>query len=233
MRLKTKILRTLSPFFPWLEIYKNRNNSFAQEGEDLLILEAMKYKRNGFFVDVGAHHPFRFSNTYALKSYGWTGINIEPNPTLYQYFCKLRPDDINLNCGISNATSNSLTYYEFDEPALNTFSKETCKKRILEGHQLISEKTVPVTTLSKIFQKHASDREIDLLSVDVEGLDYDVLTTNNWSTVNPKCVLIEDHDFSFDRSSRIDTFLVSHGYKVVARTLRNSLYVKGYSQKND
>ena len=40
------------------------NISFSQEGEDLVLQRLIGIKSNGFYVDIGAHHPYRFSNTY-------------------------------------------------------------------------------------------------------------------------------------------------------------------------
>lgn len=224
MLLKRLLLR-ISKYFPIFDRYRYLNGSFAQEGEDLIVLELLNYKKDGFFVDVGAHHPFRFSNTQLLKNHGWTGINIEPNPRLYHKFSEVRKDDINLNCGVSASSDTELIYYQFDEAALNTFSKEISEVRLAEGYKLLGQTLIQVKSLEQILKTHAQDRYIDLLSVDVEGLDFEVLKTNNWELFNPKCVLIEDHQFQFGKSSEIESYLRSRGYELVARTLRNSIFI--------
>ena len=58
---------------------------YSQEGEDM-ILRRIFEEKNGFYVDVGAHHPRRFSNTYYFYKQGWTGISIEPNPQAAKAF---------------------------------------------------------------------------------------------------------------------------------------------------
>lgn len=51
---------------------------FSQFGEDIVITELLlRRKPKGFYVDVGAHHPERFSNTRLLSLVGWTGVNID------------------------------------------------------------------------------------------------------------------------------------------------------------
>ena len=54
--------------------------SYSQEGEDMILRRFLAGQKDGFYVDVGAHHPVRFSNTYYFYKQGWAGINIEPNP---------------------------------------------------------------------------------------------------------------------------------------------------------
>jgi hypothetical protein len=73
--------------------------SYSQEGEDRVLAHVLDIGRRdpGFYVDVGAHHPQRFSNTYAFYLAGWRGLNIEPRPGSLSLFQRLRPRDINLN----------------------------------------------------------------------------------------------------------------------------------------
>ena len=104
-------------------------HSYSQEGEDMVLSRIFSDKSKGFYVDVGAHHPMRFSNTYSFYKRGWQGINIEPNPDSISMFKRYRPRDINLNCGIAWNKGN-LEYYMFDEPALNTFDGDVLKSRI-------------------------------------------------------------------------------------------------------
>src|SRR4051812_17526869 len=78
--------------------------SYSQEGEDMVLQSfyegRKKYK--GFYIDVGAHHPYRFSNTLFFYKKGWRGINIEPTPNAVKAFNIFRRRDINLNIGISS-----------------------------------------------------------------------------------------------------------------------------------
>ena len=114
--------------------------SFSQFGEDTLILEYLSgkkfVKRSNFFVDIGAYHPSRFSNTKLLSLLGWTGINVDPNPDSISLFEKARPKDINLNVGVSTKGGIS-NLYRFSEGAVNTFDRETAEKYIQEGWVLL------------------------------------------------------------------------------------------------
>ena len=64
--------------------------SYSQEGEDMVLSRIFSDKNKGFYVDVGAHHPIRFSNTYKFYKLGWHGINIEPNPDSFNLFTMYR-----------------------------------------------------------------------------------------------------------------------------------------------
>src|SRR6185436_8799288 len=94
--------------------------SYSQEGEDLLLARLFEHDAQGIYVDVGAHHPFRFSNTCLLSKKGWRGINIDARPGSMRLFQRFRPNDVNLELGVSEHPGH-LEFYVFAEPALNTF----------------------------------------------------------------------------------------------------------------
>src|SRR3989344_5781411 len=74
---------------------------YSQNGEDIILVALFAKKKNGFYVDVGAHHPERYSNTHLLYKNGWWGVNIDPDPDAMRLFKKRRPRDRNLCVGIS------------------------------------------------------------------------------------------------------------------------------------
>jgi FkbM family methyltransferase len=134
----------------------------------------------------------RFSNTYLFYKKKWRGINIDALPGSMKLFNKFRPRDINLELGVGQK-EEELNYYMFNEPALNSFSKELSEKRD-RAQDLYFIKNiikVEVKPLNKILDAHLTSSEIDFLNVDVEGLDLDVLKSNDWSKYRPKFVLVE------------------------------------------
>lgn len=166
--------------------------SYSQEGEDMILRRLFVKQKTGFYVDVGAHHPKRFSNTFFFYKKGWSGINIDAMPNSMSLFNKIRPRDINLEIPISDK-KQKLKYYMFNEAALNCFSKELAEKRDgKDNYKIISEKEMETSTLEEILEKHLPyDQEIDFMSIDVEGLDLQVLKSNNWRRFRPKFVLVE------------------------------------------
>jgi len=185
-RLKSSIKDLLGPL-------GYRRVSWSQEGEDLILARLFEGQRNGFYVDVGSHHPFRFSNTYYFYRRGWRGLCIDPLPGTQARFARWRPRDVALEMGIGE-TPATLTYHLFNEPAINTFSPELAAER--EGRhnwRLLGRQQVPVQPLAAVLERHLppQQRDIDFLSVDVEGLDLPVLRSNDWQRWRPRIVIAE------------------------------------------
>ncbi len=203
--------------------------SYAQEGEDVVLCRLLEGQTVGFYIDVGAHHPMRFSNTYLFYQRGWAGINIDPNPNGIRAFRDRRPRDINLNVGISE-DPGTLPYYRFSEAALNTFDEALVRQREhLEGYRLVDVVKVPVVRLDRVLGQHLpKGQEIDFLSVDTEGHDLKVLRSNDWSQFRPRYVLVEALQLSFSSLAEnpVHRFLSSHDYEFVAKTVNTLFYVR-------
>ncbi len=204
--------------------------SYAQEGEDLILNRFLENKEKGFYIDIGAHHPKRFSNTYIFYKKGWEGINIDAMPGSMKAFEQERPRDINLELGVSKE-KKELTYYIFNEPALNTFSKtEAEKKDGLNNYRIVEQKKILTFPLVDILSKHIiNNSSIDFMSIDVEGLDLEVLQSNDWKKYRPTLLLVEDLKkqslAEFQNSSPVFHFLKEKNYELVAKTF-NTLFFK-------
>jgi len=202
--------------------------SYSQEGEDCVLMRYFEHQLTGFYIDVGAHHPFRFSNTYLFYQQGWSGINIDAMPGSMLLFEQLRPRDINLEMPISE-TKQKLTYYVFNEPALNTFSKEEADRKDGYYHYKLQKKIeLDTYPLSEVLDKFLPEQqEIDFISIDVEGLDFEVIKSNDWNKYRPKMILIESLRSSIERTIDTDLYkyLDSQGYRFEAKTF-NTLFFK-------
>jgi FkbM family methyltransferase len=165
------------------------NLCYGQDGEDLILNRLLSGQAQGFYVDVGAHHPVRFSNTYLFYRRGWRGINIDAMPGSMKKFDKVRPRDINIECGVAGS-AGKLMYHRFNEQALNTFDEAAHKNQ--QPYQLIDSVEVGVERLDTLLAKHLSAGQvIDFLSVDVEGKDEEVLRSNDWNRYRPRFILAE------------------------------------------
>jgi FkbM family methyltransferase len=213
-----------------LILNKYKNISYSQEGEDLILNRIFEYKPTGFYIDVGAHHPKRFSNTFIFYEKGWNGINLDAMPGSMTLFNKLRKRDINIECGIGIA-SKKLDYYIFNEPALNGFSKELSEYRSTNSKQykIQSIKKVNIERLDTILEKYLPDtvKEIDFLSIDVEGLDFEVLISNNWKKYRPTFVIVEILESGLVEIMKSKTyeFMIENNYTFFAKTV-NSVFFK-------
>ncbi|MBT32108.1 MAG: SAM-dependent methyltransferase [Thalassobius sp.] len=219
-------------FFKYLLGYllsKYYNISYSQDGEDVVLNSYYENKEDykGFYVDVGAHHPFRFSNTQFFYNKGWKGINIDATPNSMHLFKKFRKKDINLEVGIGSK-KDQMIFYCFDEPALNSFSEDLSISRENSTNYKIVEKIeVPILRLETILDEYVKDGvDIDFLTIDVEGLDYEVLLSNNWIKYRPKFLLVEalDSEISKISQSEVYSFLIKKNYQLVAKTQRTLIF---------
>ncbi|MBC7490240.1 MAG: FkbM family methyltransferase [Glaciimonas sp.] len=232
-----KVIKNLMLTKPIKALRNIRNNyfdgnsikSYSQEGEDMILRRIFEEKKIGFYVDVGAHHPFRFSNTYFFYKRGWQGINIDAMPGSMEVFKKHRSKDINLEIPIGNG-DETLTYFSFNEPALNGFSEKLSRDRHgKNGYFIQQEIKLKISKLSSTLDKYLPCGVlIDFLSIDVEGLDFDILQSNDWLKYKPKCILVEILASSLHEieNGQIALFLKNYGYYVFAKAVNTVFFVQ-------
>jgi hypothetical protein len=74
----------------------------GQSLQDKFVLNMLKYKKNGFFLEIGSNDPININNTYILeKDYKWNGIMVEYSNEWLNLYKKLRPNSIHI---INDAT---------------------------------------------------------------------------------------------------------------------------------
>jgi FkbM family methyltransferase len=216
------------------EQYRGKT-SFSQEGEDVLlerILGDINYK--GSYLDIGAHHPVKFSNTYKFYLAGWRGINIEATPGSSKIFNEVRPLDFNIEVPVSDK-EEELAFYIFNHPELNTFSEEHAKR--WDGradNRIINKLKLRTTTINAILKKHAQERkDFDFLSIDVEGLDLRILSTIDFNKYSFNFIIVEDTtEISDITTGEIYKFLASKGYQLLSKLFYSSIYYLDYSSDN-
>jgi FkbM family methyltransferase len=199
--------------------------SFSQCGEDAIINSIFQYvkkKDKGYYIDIGAYHPTKGSNTYLLYKLGWRGINIDPNPHSINIFNRERPDDINLLMGISKE-QKILDYYLIDEKStMNSFSKDNLK-RIGLLDKVKEVRKIQTFPLSYVSEKYINNQEkVDFLNIDTEGMELEILESNNWEKISPDVIAIEQNNvLTFDdvMVSEVCKYLKSKNYSPVAKNI--------------
>jgi FkbM family methyltransferase len=202
------------------------NFCYGQDGEDLILNRLLEGQPHGFYIDIGAHHPVRFSNTYLFYKRGWHGINIDAMPGSMRKFERVRPRDINIECGVA-ATSGKLMYYRFNEPALNTFDSIEAQRKNQSPYQLLNTIEVSVERLDALLDRYLPvGQQIDFLSVDVEGRDEEVLRSNNWSQYRPRFILAETLRTGMLNLAAcpVVQFLGSVGYTPIGKAYNTSFF---------
>lgn len=171
-------------------------HSYSQHGEDLdLLAEWRKLRPNalrGVYVDVGANHPSRLSNTYLLYRNGWSGVTIEPSLHLTHLHRQFRPRDAQLPiaCGLHPAVLN---FNIASAPVLSTFNRQiegTVSAGSVTGINIIRNEFVPVLPLDTVLEPFCYS-EIDILSIDAEGFDMEVLRGASESLKKTLLLIVE------------------------------------------
>ena len=204
--------------------------SYAQEGEDIVLKRLLDGRPRGFYVEVGCHHPFRFSNTYLFYKRGWSGICLDPLPGTARSFSRWRPRDITLEVGVSRQPS-TLTYFMFEEPAVNTFDSAAARRVIDEGrYKILEQRLIRTEPLARIIETHLPPgvAQIDFFSIDVEGLDLEVLQSNDWQRFAPRAVIAEcfGSDLEQIQEDPVAKYMSAIGYKPYAKTGHSVVFVQ-------
>ncbi len=212
----------LDQFRDWYSLRQMKHQtSFAQHGEDTIVLEYFN-RRPGFYIDVGANHPFRISNTYLLYLNGWRGITLEPLPHLSQKHRRYRPEDWHFNVG-AGSREGSMRFYEMTPNVLSTFDEKMMEEYIkTKVGVLASYREIPVRTIASVWKELQLQQGVDFLSIDCEGSDLDVLHGVDWSVMKPKLLSVETvHE---EAGGEIHRFLREMGFRVLGVRGCNTLF---------
>lgn len=207
--------------------------SYSQSGEDLIIqyICGQLGIKNPSYLDIGAHHPFLFSNTARFYLQGSRGVNIEADPDLFGNFIIHRTQDINLNIGIG-PKSKTIPFYVMSPPTLNTFSFLEVKKIQSENKniKLKSITKIKVVTVNSILKKYFSKKTLDILFIDVEGFEDKILKSLNFKLYKPTIICVETISYSETghgiKNWGLIKFLINQGYLQYADTYINTIFVQ-------
>ncbi|MBK7560883.1 MAG: FkbM family methyltransferase [Chitinophagaceae bacterium] len=219
--------------------------SYSQSGEDIIISDL--FNRLGInqpsYLDIGANEPVSLSNTYRLYTRGSQGVCVEPNPVLYKKLIKTRKRDICINSGVAFDENKEAAYFMFPEKlhGLNTFSKkeadfwEQTGNEQIGKHQVTQVLKIELIDINELMEKYFSPCP-DLVSIDVEGLDFQIIKTINFDNYKPAVFCVETLGFGEENTEIKNTefirYLESQGYFVYADTYINTILCRKDVYKN-
>ena len=205
-----------------------RQVAYAQQGEDLVIMQALGMLgiRKPRYLDIGAFHPTIGSNTYLAYLSGGSGVLVEPNPPMAEMLREVRPRDTVIAAGVGTGETDKATYYLMrDRPQLNTFSKAQVDRYVAEGGQLDETIEMPLVTIDAVLEEHFA-QGIDLLSVDVEGLDHAILLSMADGGPRPAVVCVETSVYGTTAIvSETVELLRERGYAARGGSMINTVFV--------
>lgn len=189
--------------------------SWSQGGEDLALLSIFLNQPEGTYIDVGAHHPSRFSVTRHLYQSGWSGLNIEANQELIEEFQAKRHRDRSIVGYVG--TPGVRKFHIFSEPALSTSDVSMASSLVEQGRKLLEIIEVEAVPLRKLLDEYFPQKQIDLINIDAEGSDFDVLTSLDFESLEknrwPKFLLLETKPpVSRALETESVSYAISYGY---------------------
>jgi FkbM family methyltransferase len=169
--------------------------STASNREDVLLWRAFRGREKGFYIDIGAGDPNYGNVTRWFYCKGWRGINVEPHPEVFRILDRWRPEDVNLNCAVSNRKGRFAFYKVVIDQVglgwgLSSFDSESAENARAGGAE-VEEIPVETTTLADIVEQHCSNIVVDYLKIDVESHEEAVIRSADWSRFRPKVLCIE------------------------------------------
>jgi FkbM family methyltransferase len=185
--------------------------------EDELIWRFFDQAAEGYFVEVGANDPKSHSQTWFLEDKGWRGILVEPLSRFYAPLCAARPRSrvFQVACGAPGHPPMAELFV-----GENSEHSSLRRNAVDAGTAYVQTETVRLLTLDEVLAEAGNPR-LDFASIDVEGLQLEVLKGFDLARHKPKLLLVEDHLLNWQTHRH----LRGRGYELVKRTQLNNWYV--------
>ncbi len=192
--------------------------SRSQLRQDLFVLAEHKFKREGFFVEFGATNGLDLSNSYLLaQEFNWRGILVEPAKVWTDQLRLNRPESHIETLCVWKETASKVDFIETDASELSTL--KMFSNMDVHSDLRRNGKTYEVSTISLIdlLKKYDAPKQIDYLSIDTEGSEFEILNAFNFSEYSFGVITVE-HNYTPQRDL-IYSLLTKVGYKRVYESI--------------
>ena len=229
--IKKKIHILQNIFLKHKYFIKEKNSS----PEDIFVSNYTKNIKNGFYIDIGAHHPLNQNNTFLLHKKNWSGINVDINEFSIDLFNYLRPNDLNIQTIISDSNDYVDLYYQKDFSFLNTIDLSTAKRHF--NNNFKTRKVKSLTFNELLSNSIYKNKKINFLNIDVEGAEMKILKCIDFAKYDPDLICIEILELHLEKtdqrerklaSNDIYNFLIKKKYKKIwsCEYFRNHIFAK-------
>ena len=196
----------------------------AQDGEDILLAQFFGYKSNGYFVEIGAYDGLYLSNSYFFEQIGWRGLLVEPLPT-QSAACKLnRPGSVVIQAALGKRQGQVTLTELVGQEGLETLSYVGSPTRAVEKGQRLANQTRTHQVSLRTFEDVAEEaglrpgHPIDFISIDCEGMDFEILQSIDLTKWQPHLLIIESID------QTLLNYLAERGYQPMLRIRANTIF---------
>jgi FkbM family methyltransferase len=185
--------------------------SKSQIRQDLFVLSELDFKKDGFFVEFGATNGLDLSNSYLLeKEFNWNGILAEPAKVWHTELKQNRNCNIETDC-IWTKSGEIIEFQEVENAELSKIKNidySDANSIYRNSNRTYKVKTI---SLNDLLLKYNAPRQIDYLSIDTEGSEFDILSELDFEKYDIK-IITSEHNFTNQRE-KIFNLLTSKGYK--------------------
>ena len=199
------ISRVLIPIFRSFAKPLGLKVYFGQFGEDNFLSDNLPH--SGFYLEIGCNHPVLASNSFSLYLKGWSGLVIDANSSLKHLWRISRPKDLFIGAMIATDEKEA----DFFIHRANFVSTGSRKHRERFNKDEFTAQRIRTRNINNILHENKINK-IDLIIIDIEGMDQEVLFSLDLKSYKPTFINIEDHDFN--HGSKIFKFLTSNGYEL-------------------
>ena len=150
---------------------------------------------------------------------------VEPDPILFRRIAAARPRDVCLNVGIGLDSTQSADFYIMRERTLNTFSRSEADEYVAKGYAIEKTIQVPLLNVNELIAKYFKPCP-NVVSIDVEGLDLEILKSFDFAKYRPEIFCVETASFTTgEKDTAMLQFMAERGYRVFADTYLNTIFV--------
>ena len=228
-RLNTCIYDTIAQLgmkAPDIPVYQQ--NSFAQCAEDVIVLGLVRAMASDAtlaaagerYLEIGANHPVSCSATYLLhRGIGMTGVLVEANPDLIDDLRRHRPLDTTVHAAVVSAPCSTVELHVSNQDELSSLDRRFVEDWRDGQVGLRRSVTVPAVTINDLLSKHFGESSPLFLSIDIEGMDLDVLNAMDFNHLRPAIIQAEPSEHHLPGNTQaLARLLGDNGYRVIART---------------
>lgn len=221
---------------PDIEVLAQRH--FAQCAEDIIVVALLKSIAHQLGIDlsgeqyleIGANHPIATSATYLMNvELGMRGVLVEANPALIDQLKTARPHDLIVNKAIVASDAKTIELFVSNQSEISSLSREFVEDWQGGAVGLNKVETVPACRVNDLLRENFKKKAPIFLSIDIEGLDLDILQDLDWTKWRPAIVQAEPSEHFIEANSKmISDFMTSIGYFEIAKTSVNQIFADSY-----
>ncbi len=221
-------------YLPYLKERSLLGAYYAEDMEDLLVDRIFADKSGDYsgitYIDIGVCGPIEGDNTYYFYRRGARGILVEADSQLINQIKRARPGDTVINKAVYKYGGQEVTFFRCPKAlALSSLREEhieAWKDELQVDKEKDQEKiTVNTVSINELFEMLG--KQCDILSIDIEGYDYEALKSLDYSKWRPKVIIVEMLDSLGDRETneKIMELLTGKGYSLYVKTRPNGIFV--------